>query len=75
MGNIKWDPPFHEEKHDLSLMYKISQGQREITIHDTPNDYVNLYTGKYYNLIYCLFYLLNVYLIKYIFLIIRMLEW
>src|SRR5438045_3487558 len=40
-------PPFYEEKHDLSLMYKISQGRRETTIPDTPNDYANLYTGKY----------------------------
>ena len=47
MGNIKWKPPFHEEIYDLSLLYKISQGRRETTIPDTPNDYANLYIGKY----------------------------
>ncbi|CAB4379479.1 unnamed protein product [Rhizophagus irregularis] len=39
-------PPFHEEKYDFSLMYKISQGRRETTVPNTPNDYSNLYTGK-----------------------------
>jgi serine/threonine protein kinase len=72
IGVLLWEissgsPPFYKEKYDLSLMYKISQGKRETTIPDTPDDYVKLYTGKYY-LMYCSFYLpLNNYLIKYIF--------
>ncbi|CAB4380950.1 unnamed protein product [Rhizophagus irregularis] len=40
--------PFHEENYDFSLMYKISQGRREVIISDTPIDYSNLYTGKLY---------------------------
>ena len=76
IGVLFWEmssgiPPFYGEKYDLNLMYRISQGRRETTILDTPNDYVNLYTGKYDIIIL----LLNVYLIKYVFLIIRMLEW
>ncbi|RIA84016.1 kinase-like domain-containing protein [Glomus cerebriforme] len=52
--------PFYGETYDFSLMYDILQGRREKIVPDTPNDYANLYT---------------VYLIEYIFLIIRMLEW
>ena len=53
VGVLLWEissgtRPFHGETYDLSLMYKISQGRRETTVPDTPNDYVNLYTGKYY---------------------------
>jgi serine/threonine protein kinase len=52
IGVLLWEissgkPPFHEEKYDLSLMYKISQGRREKIVSNTPNDYSNLYTGKY----------------------------
>ena len=39
---------FHEEENDVSLIFKISQGQREKIIPDTPVDYANLYTGKYF---------------------------
>jgi serine/threonine protein kinase len=81
IGVLLWEissgcPPFHEENYDLSLMYKISQGRREEIISNTPNEYSNLYTGRYNLLcIYYLFYIL-IFLIKNIFLIIiRMLEW
>ena len=52
IGVLLWEissgiRPFHNEKYDLSLMYKISQGQRETTIPDTPVNYVKVYTGKY----------------------------
>ena len=52
IGVLLWEissgiPPFHDEIYDLSLLYKISQGRRETTIPDTPNNYVNLYTGNY----------------------------
>ncbi|GBC22144.2 kinase-like domain-containing protein [Rhizophagus irregularis DAOM 181602=DAOM 197198] len=45
----KWKTPFHEEKYDFSLMYKISQGRRETTVPNTPNDYSNLYTECWNN--------------------------
>jgi hypothetical protein len=52
IGVLLWEissgsPPFYKEKYDLSLMYKISQGRREKIVSNTPNDYSNLYTGKY----------------------------
>ncbi|GBC22198.2 kinase-like domain-containing protein [Rhizophagus irregularis DAOM 181602=DAOM 197198] len=37
------------EEYDFSLMYKISQGRREITVPNTPNDYSNLYTECWNN--------------------------
>ncbi|GBB89299.1 hypothetical protein RclHR1_00160015 [Rhizophagus clarus] len=48
IGVLLWEissgcPPFHKENYDLSLMYKISQGQREEIISNTPDDYSNLY--------------------------------
>ena len=51
IGVLLWEissgnPPFHEENYDLSLMYKISQGQRETIVPDTPTAYTELYTGK-----------------------------
>ena len=60
IGVLLWEissgkPPFHEENYDLSLMYKISQGRREEIISDTPNDYSNLYIGKYdFNVLFVL---------------------
>jgi serine/threonine protein kinase len=52
VGVLLWEissgtPPFHEEEKDVGLIYKISQGQREKIVSDTPVDYVNLYIGKY----------------------------
>ncbi|RGB27427.1 hypothetical protein C1646_658087 [Rhizophagus diaphanus] len=54
IGVLLWEissgkPPFHEEKYDFNLMYKISQGRREITFPNTPNDYSNLYTECWNN--------------------------
>ncbi|CAB4438302.1 unnamed protein product [Rhizophagus irregularis] len=54
IGVLLWEissgkPPFYEEKYDFSLMYKISQGRREITVPNTPNDYSNLYTECWNN--------------------------
>ncbi|CAB4438305.1 unnamed protein product [Rhizophagus irregularis] len=48
IGVLLWEissgkPPFHEEKNKIGLIYDISQGRREEIIHDTPNDYLNLY--------------------------------
>ncbi|EXX66538.1 Cdc15p [Rhizophagus irregularis DAOM 197198w] len=37
------------DEYDFSLMYKISQGRREITVPNTPNDYSNLYTECWNN--------------------------
>ncbi|CAB4444294.1 unnamed protein product [Rhizophagus irregularis] len=49
IGVLLWEissgkSPFHKENCDFSLMYKISQGRREVIISDTPIDYSNLYT-------------------------------
>ncbi|POG76893.1 kinase-like domain-containing protein, partial [Rhizophagus irregularis DAOM 181602=DAOM 197198] len=54
IGVLLWEissgkPPFHEEKYDFNLMYKISQGRREIIVPNTPNDYSNLYTECWNN--------------------------
>ena len=54
VGVLLWEissgvPPFYseEEPYDIGLINEISQGHRETTIANTPDDYVNLYTGKY----------------------------
>jgi serine/threonine protein kinase len=52
IGVLLWEissgiPPFHKEANKIGLIYDISQGRRETIIPDTPNDYSNLYTGKY----------------------------
>ncbi|EXX61790.1 uncharacterized protein OCT59_023906 [Rhizophagus irregularis] len=49
IGVLLWEissgyPPFHGKSYNFSLMYKISQGQREEIISNTPSDYSNLYT-------------------------------
>ena len=53
IGVLLWEissgiPPFNEEEKDIGLIYNISQGQREKIVPDTPVDYANLYTGKYF---------------------------
>ena len=55
VGVLLWEissgcPPFYNEgeSYDISLILEISQGLRETPIPNTPEDYVNLYTGKYY---------------------------
>ena len=52
VGVLLWEissgvPPFNKERHNLSLILQISQGRREVIVPDTPEDYFNLYTGKY----------------------------
>ena len=54
VGVLLWEissgrPPFYVEgeQYDIDLAIEISQGLRETTISDTPEDYVNVYTGKY----------------------------
>ena len=67
--------PFHEENYDFSLMYKISQGRREVIIFDTPIDYSNLYTGKlYFTILFIYLFSILIILIKSILLIIKVLE-
>ncbi|RGB40179.1 kinase-like domain-containing protein [Rhizophagus diaphanus] len=53
IGILLWEissgrPPFCNELNDLGLAMEISQGRREIPIPDTPKEYKNIYTGKYY---------------------------
>ncbi|GBB84502.1 hypothetical protein RclHR1_11060007 [Rhizophagus clarus] len=54
IGILLWEissgkPPFYTEgqTYDICLAIKILQGLREISIPDTPIDYINIYTGKY----------------------------
>ena len=61
IGVLLWEissgkPPFNENTNKISLIYDISQGQREEIIPDTPSDYAKLYTGKYnFNIWFVLF--------------------
>ena len=54
VGVLLWEissgyPPFHtEEPYDIGLALEISQGLREKTVPDTPDDYAKLYIGKYF---------------------------
>ena len=53
IGVLLWEissgqPPFCNEPYDISLAIEISRGLRETPIPNTPEDYVKLYTGKYY---------------------------
>ena len=54
MGVLLWElssgrPPFNTDgkPYDIGLAMEILQGRRETPIPNTPNDYVQLYTGKY----------------------------
>ena len=53
VGVLLWEissgyPPFHTEgSYDIALALDISQGHRETTVPDTPDDYAKLYIGKY----------------------------
>jgi hypothetical protein len=55
IGMLLWEIssgqlPFHtdDEQYDIDLAVEISQGLREKVVPDTPSNYANLYTGKYY---------------------------
>ena len=54
IGVLLWEissgkPPFYAEgeQYDVSLALEISQGLREESIPNTPEDYVKIYTGKH----------------------------
>ncbi len=54
VGILLWEissgkPPFYieGEQYDIDLVVEISQGLREKTIPNTPEDYVKIYTGNY----------------------------
>ena len=56
VGVLLWEissgqPPFYieGEQYDIDLAIEISQGLREKSIPDTPEDYVKVYTGNIYN--------------------------
>jgi hypothetical protein len=56
IGILLWEissgkPPFYTEvkSNDICLAIDISRGLRETPIPDTPKDYINIYTGNYYN--------------------------
>ncbi len=57
VGVLLWEissghPPFYTEgkPYQVSLVLKISQGLRETTVPDTPDDYAKLYIGKYFSI-------------------------
>jgi len=52
VGVLLWEissghPPFRNASGSELLFFEILQGRREMTVPDTPDDYVNLYTGKH----------------------------
>ncbi len=53
VGMLLWEissgrPPFYVEgeRYDVGLVYDILEGLKETIVLDTPEDYVNIYTGK-----------------------------
>jgi len=53
VGILLWEissgkPPFCHDKHDVSLAIDILQGRREKDVSDAPEDYIKIYTGKYF---------------------------
>jgi hypothetical protein len=53
VGVLLWEissgrPPFsvEDEKYDICLALKISQGHRETAVPDTPENYLKVYTSK-----------------------------
>ena len=52
VGVLLWEmssgqPPFCNERYDVSLAMEISQGRRERPVPNTPEGYIKLYTGKH----------------------------
>jgi hypothetical protein len=54
VGVLLWElssgrPPFNTdgEPYDIGLAVEILQGLRELAVPNTPDDYVQLYTGNY----------------------------
>ncbi|CAB4474151.1 unnamed protein product [Rhizophagus irregularis] len=50
VGVLLWEissgrPPFDNEPYDIALAMEIFSGRREIPVSDTPDDYINIYTG------------------------------
>ena len=54
IGVLLWEissgitPFYTKEENDVGSIFKILQGQREKIVPNTPVDYANLYTGKYF---------------------------
>jgi serine/threonine protein kinase len=51
IGILLWEissgkPPFFNEPYNQSLAIEILQGLREKPIPDTPEEYINIYTGN-----------------------------
>ena len=52
IGVLLWEisscqPPFNGKPYDIGLALSILQGLRETPIHDTPKEYIKIYTGMY----------------------------
>ncbi|RGB36681.1 kinase-like domain-containing protein [Rhizophagus diaphanus] len=50
IGVLLWEisscqPPFNGKPYDISLVLSILQGLRETPTHDTPKEYIKIYTG------------------------------
>jgi serine/threonine protein kinase len=57
IGILLWElssgrSPFYNESSDIDLDLKILQGLRERPIINTPEDYANIYIGKYILILY-----------------------
>ena len=51
IGTLLWEissgqPPFYNEPYDIGLAMEILEGRRENPIPNTPDDYVEIYTGN-----------------------------
>jgi hypothetical protein len=51
VGVLLWEissgqPPFKDEQYVIALALAILQSLRETIVHDTPEEYVKIYTGE-----------------------------